>query len=148
MFESDSFFKDSHMIISCILHQAQYRIPALTLVNSEVSVYAFIDKFFAQHHDLSLHLLTYPHCLCEFNSQSALTSNITHVAEIILALENHVEKLFLYVTDLNQYLIVLSLSWLRCHVIDANFEFKTLIMFLFFCLTHCCHTSVTISGTI
>ena len=26
------------MIISCILHQAQYRIPALTLVNSEVSV--------------------------------------------------------------------------------------------------------------
>ena len=55
------------MIISCILHQAQYKIPALTLVNSEASAYAFIDKFFAQHHDLSLHLLTYPRCLCEFD---------------------------------------------------------------------------------
>ena len=97
------------MIISCILHQAQYRIPALTLVNSEASVYTFIDKFFTQHHDFSLHPLTYSHCLCEFDGQSALTDNITHVTKIILALRNYVEKLFLYVTDLNQYFIVLSL---------------------------------------
>ena len=115
-------------------------------MNSEASAYAFIDKSFAQHHDLSLHLLTYPHCLCEFNGQSALTDNITHIAETILALGNHVEKLFLYVTDLNQYLIILNLFWLCRHVINANFEFNTLIMFLPFCLTHCCHTSVTISG--
>ena len=81
----------------------------MTLVNSEASAYAFIDKFFAQHHDLSLHPLTYPHRLCEFNGQSALTDNITHVTEIILALGNYVEKLFLYVISLNQYLIILSL---------------------------------------
>ena len=97
------------MIISCILHQAQYRISALTLVNSEVSAYTFIDKFFAQHHDLLLHPLTYSHCLCEFNGQSALTGNITHIAETILVLENYVKKLFLYVISLNQYLIILSL---------------------------------------
>ena len=97
------------MIISCILRQAQYRVPALALVDSGASAYAFIDKSFAQHHDLPLHPLTYPHCLRGFNGQSALTGDITHVAETILALENYVEKLFLYVTDLNQYLIVLSL---------------------------------------
>ena len=134
------------MIISCILPQAQYRVPALTLVNSEASAYAFIDKFFAQHYDLSLHPLTYPHCLCGFDGQSALTGNITHVTEIILALGNHVEKLFLYVISLNQYLIILSLFWLRRHAIDANFGSNTLIMSLPFCLTYCCHTSVTISG--
>ena len=97
------------MIISCILCQAQYRVSALALVNSEASAYAFIDKFFAQHHDLPLHPLTYPHCLCEFDGQSALTDDITHVTEIILALENYVEKLFLYVISLNQYLIILGL---------------------------------------
>ena len=97
------------MIISCILHQAQNRIPALTLVNSEVFTYAFIDKFFVQHYDLCLHLLTYSRCLCDFNSQSAFTNNIIHVTEIILALENYVEKLFLYVISLNQYLIILNL---------------------------------------
>ena len=117
-------------------------------MNSEASVYTFINKFFVQHHDLSLHLLTYSHCLCEFDSQSALTDNITHVAEIILALRNYIKKLFLYVIDLNQYLIILSLLWLCCHIIDVNFEFNTLIMFSFFCLTHCCYISVTISGAI
>ena len=115
-------------------------------MNSGASAYTFIDKFFVQHHDLLLHPLTYPHCLCEFDGQSALTGNITHVTETILALGNYDKKLFLYVTDLNQYLIVLSLLWLCRHVIDANFESNTLIMFLLFCLTHCCHTSVTVSG--
>ena len=89
------------MIISCILHQAQYKVSALTLVNSEVSVYTFIDKSFVQHHDLSLHSLIYPCRLCEFNGQSALTGDIIHVTEIILALGNHVKKLFLYVISLN-----------------------------------------------
>ena len=115
-------------------------------MNSEASAYAFIDKSFAQHHDLPLHPLTYPHCLHGFDGQSALTGDITHITETILALENYVKKLFLYVTGLNQYLIILSLLWLCCHVINANFRFNTLIMFLLFCLTHCCHTSVTISG--
>ena len=78
-------------------------------MNSEVSVYTFIDKSFVQHHDLSLHSLIYPHCLCEFDSQSALTDNITHITEIILVFENYVKKLFLYVTGLNQYFIILSL---------------------------------------
>ena len=78
-------------------------------MNSGASAYAFIDKSFVQHHDLSLHPLTYSHHLCGFDGQPALTDDITHVTEIILALENHVKKLFLYVTDLNQYLIVLSL---------------------------------------
>ena len=146
MFESDPSFKNSHMIISCILCQAQYRIPALTLVNSEASAYAFIDKSFVQHYDLLLHPLIYSCHLCEFDGQSALTDDITHIAETILALKNYVKKLFLYVTDLNQYLIILSLLWLHRHVIDVNFEFNTLTMFLSFCLTHCCHTSVTISG--
>ena len=115
-------------------------------MNSEAFTYTFIDKSFTQHHDFSLYSLTYPHCLCEFNGQSALTDDITHVAETILALRNYVEKLFLYVISLNQYLIILSLLWLCHHAIDANFEFNTLIMFLPFCLIHCCHTLVTISG--
>ena len=78
-------------------------------MNSEASAYTFIDKSFAQHHDLSLHSLTYSHCLHGFDGQSALTDNITHVAETILALGNYVKKLFLYVISLNQYLIILSL---------------------------------------
>ena len=99
-----------------------------------------------QHHSLPLHSLTYPCHLWEFNGQTAWTEDITHVTEITIALRGHIERLFLYITDLNQYLIILSLSWLRCHGIDVSFEFNNLIMFLFFCLAHCCSTSVTIHG--
>ena len=47
------------MIISCILHQAQSRIHVLALIDSEASAYAFIDKFFAQQHNIPLHSLIY-----------------------------------------------------------------------------------------
>ena len=97
------------MVVSCILRQARFRISALALVDSGVFAYAFIDKSFAQSHHLPMHSLTYPRRLKEFDGQPALTEDITHVVEITMALEGHIERLFLYVTDLNQYPIVMSL---------------------------------------
>ena len=40
-----------------------------------------------------------------------------------------------------------SIPYWHCHAIDANFGSNTLTMSSPFCLTHCCHTPVTISGT-
>ena len=71
LFENDLSFKDSHMVISCTLHQAQSRISALALIDSGASAYAFIDKSFAQHHNLPLHPLIYPHRLWGFDGQIA-----------------------------------------------------------------------------
>ena len=109
LFENDLSFKDNHMVVSCTLCQAQSRISTLALIDSEASVYAFIDKFFMQYHNLPLYLLIYSHRLWEFDGQTAWTGDITHVAEITMALGGHIERLFLYVTGLNQYLIILSL---------------------------------------
>ena len=134
------------MVISCTLRQAQSKIFALALIDSEASAYAFIDKSFVQHHSLPLHSLIYPCCLQGFDGQTARTRDITHVTETTMALGGHIERLFLYVTGLNQYLIILSLPWLRRHGIDASFEFNTLTMSSSFCLAHCCPTPVTIHG--
>ena len=98
------------MIVSCILRQVQSRIHALVLIDSETFAYAFIDKFFAQYYNLSLHLLIYSRRFREFDDQIVLTSDITHVVKIIMTLEEHIEKLFFYVTRLNQYFIVMSFS--------------------------------------
>ena len=38
LFEFNSTFKNSHMIVFCILHQAQSKVFTLALINSEVSV--------------------------------------------------------------------------------------------------------------
>ena len=107
-FEIDPSFKNSHIIVSCILRQAQFKISVLALIDFEISIYAFIDKTFAQFHDLPLHFFVYPRRFREFDDQIARIEDITHVVYIIIILKTHVKRLFLYVTDLNQYSIIIS----------------------------------------
>ncbi len=97
-----------------------------------------MNKFFTQQHHLFLHQLTYSCRLWEFNDQVTLINDIIHVIEITMILNEHIEKLFFYVTELSQYFIIMSLSWLHHHVIDVNFEHNILILSFFFCLNHCC----------
>ena len=47
------------MIIFYILYQAQFRIYVFILINNEISVYVFIDKFFVQQHNIPFHSLIY-----------------------------------------------------------------------------------------
>ena len=107
-------------------------------------LFVFMNKFFMQQHHLLLHQLIHSCRLQEFNDQVALINDITHVVEITIILDEHIEKLFFYVTELNQYLIIMNLSWLCCHVIDVNFEHNILILSFFFCLNHCCSFLVKI----
>ncbi len=124
------------MIVFCILRQAQSRVLAFALIDSEVSAYVFMNKFFTQQHHLLLHQLTHSCRLQEFDDQVALIDDIIHVVEITMIFDEHIEKLFFYVIELSQYLIIMSLSWLHHHVIDVNFEHNILILFFFFCLNH------------
>ena len=96
------------MIVSCILRQAQSRISALILIDCGASAYAFIDKTFAQQHNFPQHQLKYPRRLQGFDGQPALTGNITHVVETTMAIGTHIERLFLFVTGLKYYPIVLE----------------------------------------
>jgi len=98
------------MIVFCILRQAQSRILTFTLINSEVSAYVFINKFFTQQHHLFLHQLIHSCRLREFDDQVALIDDIIHVVEITMILDEHIERLFFYVIELSQYFIIMSLS--------------------------------------
>ncbi len=96
-----------------------------------------MNKFFTQQHHFLLHQLIHSCRLQEFDDQVTLINDITYVIEITMILNEHIEKLFFYVIELNQYLIIINLSWLHHHVIDVNFEHNILILFFFFCLNHC-----------
>ena len=144
LFEFDSTFKDNHMIEFYILRQAQFKVLALILIDSEVFAYVFMNKFFTQQHHLLLHQLIHSRRLQEFDDQVTLINDIIHVIEITMILDEHIERLFFYVTELSQYFIIMSLSWLHHHVIDVNFEHNILILSFFFCLNHCCQILVKI----
>ena len=89
------------MIVFCILRQIQFKIFVSTLIDNDVFVYIFIDKFFAQLHNLFFQLLQYSRRFREFDDQFALIENIIHVVEIIMSWKNYIKKLFLYVIELN-----------------------------------------------
>ncbi len=89
------------MIVFCILRQAQFKVLALALIDNEVFVYVFMNKFFTQQHHLFLHQLTHSHRLQEFNDQVALIDDITHVIKITMILDEHIERLFFYVIELS-----------------------------------------------
>ncbi len=132
------------MIVFCILRQAQSRVLILALIDSEVSTYVFMNKFFMQQHHLLLHQLTHSCRLQEFDDQVTLIDDIIHIIEITMILDEHIKKLFFYVIELSQYFIIMSLSWLHHHVIDVNFEHNILILSFFFYLNHCCQSLVKI----
>ena len=96
------------MIVSYILRQAQSRISALILIDCGASAYAFIDKTFAQQHNLPQHQLKYPRRLQGFDGQLALTGNITYIVETTMAIGTYIERLFLFVIGLKYYPIVLG----------------------------------------
>ncbi len=98
------------MIVFCILHQAQSKVLVLALIDNEVFVYVFMNKFFAQQHHLFLHQLTHSRRLQEFDDQVTLINDIIHVIEITVILNKHIERLFFYVIELSQYFIIMSLS--------------------------------------
>jgi len=98
------------MIVFCILRQAQFKVLTLALINSEVFAYVFINKFFAQQHHLFLHQLIHSCKLQEFDDQVTLINDIIHVIKITMILDEHIEKLFFYIIELSQYLIIMSLS--------------------------------------
>jgi hypothetical protein len=95
---------------SCILRLDRSRISALNLIDCDASDYAFIDKKFAQTHEILLRFLKYARRLENFDDQSILIENITHVVEVIMNFNEHVKKLFLFIIELKNYLIVLSHS--------------------------------------
>ncbi len=126
--------KDKSSKVKCARDQNVHRVEN---TSSEVFAYIFMNKFFAQQHYFFLHQLTYFYRLWEFDDQVILINDITHIIEITMILDEHIKKLFFYVIELNQYLIIMNLSWLHHHVIDINFEHNILILFFIFCLNHC-----------
>ncbi len=78
------------MIVFYILHQAQFKVLAFALIDSEVLIYVFMNKFFTQQHYFFLHQLTHSCRLQEFDDQVTLINDITYVIEITIILDEHI----------------------------------------------------------
>ena len=64
-----------------------------------------------------------------------------------MVIGTYIERLFLYVTRLKYYLIVLGYPWLRRYDIDTKFGSNTLTISSPFYLKYCCPSPIVIHAT-
>ena len=79
------------------------------MIDDEVTEYAFVDEIFARCHKLSLHALRNVRKLEVFDERLIETEDITHVTQVIMKIENHIEKILMFITKLEYYFIVLEM---------------------------------------
>jgi predicted aspartyl protease len=98
-----------HLIVTCTLHNQGNVIKFQTLIECGATGYAFIDEDYAHHHHLPLHLLKSPRNLTLIDRQPVTSGAITHITCTRLAIRNHQEDIFLFMTMLRYYSIVLGI---------------------------------------
>lgn len=108
---------DGHLAIPCILKLNQQTIYSLALINSSLSGFGFIDNFYAHKYNIPMILLNTPLTLEAFDGNPTEYGQITHIAQInCFSFDMHKEcNLYLYVSYLHYYSIVLGHPWLQKH---------------------------------
>jgi predicted aspartyl protease len=137
----------NHLIVTCTLSLDWKEIPTHTLIDCGATGYAFIDQDFANHHHLPLRPLKTPRALEVIDGRKISSGDITYIAEGYLSIQEHREKLPMFVTKLGHYPIVLGIPWLKQHDVAIRFASNLVTFGSQYCLAHCNDRAVTVWGT-
>jgi predicted aspartyl protease len=137
----------NHLVVMCTLSLDSKEIPTHALIDCGATSYAFIDQDFANHYYLPLCLLKTPRALEVIDGRKISSGDITHIAEGYLSIQEHWEKLPMFVTKLGHYPIVLGIPWLKQHNVAICFASNLVTFGSQYCLAHCNDRAVMVQGT-
>ena len=137
-----------HLVITCLLSDNHNRIKTDALIDCGATGYAFIDEIFARHHNFPLFPMKNPRVLEVIDGRPISSGAITHLARVTLYINQHVEVLFMFVTRLGHYPIVLGIPWLRHHDVAIRFSSNTITFDSEYCLNNCSTEPVIAHGTL
>ena len=109
--------------------------------------FAFIDEAFARHH-LPLAALEKPRPLEIIDGRPIASGDITHMTTVLVAVQEHYERLPVFATNLGHYSVVLGIPWLRHHDVAIRFASNLVTFGSQHCLTHCTTRPVTVSSVL
>ena len=78
------------------------------MINTKDMSRAYINKIFVCENYLIIYSLRKPIVMRNFNSEEDLNSLITHIISLKLHIQNHEEKIWLYVTNILAHNIILG----------------------------------------
>jgi len=98
-----------HLVITCTLTVNNEKIPTHALINCGATGIAFMDQYFARHHQMPLQELKEKRQIEVIDVRPIESGDITHVAKFGMMIQDHKEQLPMCVTKLGHYPIVLGI---------------------------------------
>jgi predicted aspartyl protease len=80
-----------YLVVTCALSLNNCKVPTHALIDCGATGYAFIDKDFADLHQLPLYPLKIPRALEVIDGWKISSGDITHLAEAQLHIQEHCE---------------------------------------------------------
>ena len=101
--------ESNHLILTCNIDKNESLIRSYALVDTDATGYAFVDYDFVRCHHLPVYKLKEPRVIEVIDERPIEPEPITHMTKLTMTIENHREKISMFITKLEYYLIVLRL---------------------------------------
>ena len=105
------------------------------LINTRIFNKSFMNINFVKKHKFSTIELRNSIKLRLIDNKSTL--NITHMSQLKFSLETHMNEIWCLVTKLEKYFLILSMSWLKEHMINIKSKNRALQFFNSKCIVNC-----------
>jgi hypothetical protein len=135
-----------HLVITCSLTIRDQVIQTHALIDCGETGIAFMNQDFARHHEVPLKELKERRQVEVIDGRTIESGDITHLAEVGMNIQDHMERIPMFVTKLGHYPIVLGIPWLRLHDVAVRFALNTVTFGSQYCVNHCQNAPVTVQG--
>src|ERR1041385_8044209 len=135
----------NHLVLKCTV-ASDADIRTFSMLDCGATGYAFMDHDFASRHNFPKYQLRTPRDLDVVDGRPIESGQITHVTKTTMMINGHSEVIFMFLTKLGQYSIILGMLWLRRHDPWVRFASNQVTFNSDHCLKNCMAGPVTVSG--
>jgi Reverse transcriptase (RNA-dependent DNA polymerase)/RNase H-like domain found in reverse transcriptase len=127
------------VVIPSKLYSQSDRAPILcnAMLDSGSSGFAFVDLDYAHKNKLQRIPLHTPKDIRMFDGTEPRSGRITHCVRVELEMDNHREWMFMFITALSGYPVILGIPWLRRHNPHVDWALSTLTLNSSYCRWNC-----------
>jgi hypothetical protein len=125
------------IILPISLGIGEKTISTYAMTDSGAEGKGFIDRSWAESHELPLQELKNPFGIVMFDGDLSEQGTVTHYVKATMKVEDHTETIRLNVTQLAHYPVILGMPWLKQHDPRIGFASHTLTFESEYCQRHC-----------
>ena len=144
----ESRLNGNYITIKCSLGKEPRNITEQALCDTVATGFAFIDEAFAREYNFPKFELRIPCAVDVIDGRPITGGDITHVVNVPLCINDHLEELPAFVKTLGNYKLFLGIHWMRQHDVTIDFAANSLNFKSECCSNSCFTTSTKVTSTL